>query len=334
MKYGAWECDYFTANQAGYAPVMLMWPDPDNGNWPEAGEIDIIEISTGSTLTSCGQTNLHLDTTVGSSRHLTLPASGNYDLDFTVKHTVRLEWQPTYISVFVDGTQVGTCTDTSYIPTQEAMRWTMQQEFYGVSDSSISSLNADTIITGLRAYTYSGAATTTQPMSTLVDTFGSNDLSTLWANSANATWSSGQVAIPVNTSASGKLGSTNAYNLTGSSIITEITPANGAAYSTDLTLVAGTSYVKMGCEGGNLVANLTQASASSFNGSISYNATSHKYWRIREASGTIYWDTSPDGSTWTNQWSNSYTMAVTALSVDFTASSSSGSSTSTIIAVN
>ena len=334
MKYGAWECDYSTENQAGYAPVMLMWPYPDNSAWPTDGEIDIIEIYTGDTKTSCGQTNLHLDTVVGSSRHLTEPASGNYDLDFTVKHTVRLEWQPTYIAVYVDGTQLCYVTDTSYIPTQESMRWTMQQEFYGVSDGSISSLNADTIITGLRAYTFTGSAATTQPMSSLVDTFSSNDLAALWGNSANATWSTGQVSIPVNTSASGKLGSTNAYNLTGSSLAAEITPANGAAYSTDLTLSAGTSYIKMGCEGGNLVANLTQASADSFDGSIAYNATSHKYWRIREASGTIYWDTSPDGSTWTNRWSTAYTMAVTALTVDFTASSTTGSSTSTIIAVN
>lgn len=33
--------------------------------------------------------------------------------------------------------------------------------------------------------------------------------------------------------------------------------------------------------------------------SIAYNATTHAWVRIREASGTLYWETSPDGITWT-----------------------------------
>ncbi len=34
--------------------------------------------------------------------------------------------------------------------------------------------------------------------------------------------------------------------------------------------------------------------------SASYNSTTHKYFKIRESSGTIYFDTSSDGTTWTN----------------------------------
>ena len=150
-EYGAWEVDFYTQGQAGYAPVLLMWPIPDTGNWPVYGEIDIIEqYATLSTNFSSSQTNLHLDTTAGSSRalHFTLPSTINW----TTQHTARLEWMPSYISVFVDGTQVATTTDTSYIPHSVPMRLTMQQEFYGVSDGSISSLSAYTIVTGLRAY--------------------------------------------------------------------------------------------------------------------------------------------------------------------------------------
>lgn len=38
--------------------------------------------------------------------------------------------------------------------------------------------------------------------------------------------------------------------------------------------------------------------------SFAFNLTTHKYWRIRESSGTIYWDTSTDGLNWTNRASN------------------------------
>lgn len=35
--------------------------------------------------------------------------------------------------------------------------------------------------------------------------------------------------------------------------------------------------------------------------SLDYNATTHAWVRIREASGTLYWETSPDGLTWTSR---------------------------------
>ena len=339
MKYGAWECDYSTQNQAGYAPVLLMWPYPDNGNWPQDGEIDIMEVYTTDNLTTCGQSNFHLSPTVGSSAHLMAPSAttnssaanvtaGSYQLNVTTTHTVRLEWQATYIAVFVDGIQVSKTTDATWIPTELPMRLTMQQEFYGVADSSISSLNANTIITGMRAYVASTAPPANAAMSTLVDNFATNDLSAKWYNSSNATWSAGQVAIAVDTSANGQLGATSAYNLTGSSIITEVVPATGAAYTTNLVLGSGTNSILTGYQGGDLVATLTQNSAVSFTQSISYSPGSHKWWRIREQSGVIFWDAAPDGLAWTNLWSTAYTMNVTGLSPLFQASSTSGSATS------
>jgi len=36
---------------------------------------------------------------------------------------------------------------------------------------------------------------------------------------------------------------------------------------------------------------------------VPFDATAHKLWRLRGASGTAYWETSPDGSTWTTQYS-------------------------------
>lgn len=36
---------------------------------------------------------------------------------------------------------------------------------------------------------------------------------------------------------------------------------------------------------------------------VAYSSTDHRWWRIREVSGTTYFDTSPNGTTWTNRTS-------------------------------
>lgn len=51
--------------------------------------------------------------------------------------------------------------------------------------------------------------------------------------------------------------------------------------------------------------------------SITLSTTTHKWLRIRESSGTTYWDTAPDGVTWTNRWSVANPITLTALQVAF-----------------
>jgi hypothetical protein len=34
---------------------------------------------------------------------------------------------------------------------------------------------------------------------------------------------------------------------------------------------------------------------------IAFDDTAHAWWRIRETGGTVFWDTAPDGLTWTNR---------------------------------
>jgi len=35
--------------------------------------------------------------------------------------------------------------------------------------------------------------------------------------------------------------------------------------------------------------------------SVLYSPVQHRWWRIREASNTLFWETSPDGTAWTTQ---------------------------------
>jgi hypothetical protein len=54
---------------------------------------------------------------------------------------------------------------------------------------------------------------------------------------------------------------------------------------------------------------LVQAGVTTHSTQIAYNATSHSCLRVREQSGELFWDTSPDGNAWTPLWSSTYTMS-------------------------
>ena len=49
----------------------------------------------------------------------------------------------------------------------------------------------------------------------------------------------------------------------------------------------------------------TNPSRSAIRSSISrrFDSEGDRYWQIREQGGSVYWETSPDGCTWTEGWS-------------------------------
>ena len=351
--FGAWEIDYYTQNGAGYWPVLLMWA---NATWPVDGEIDIFEwYNTQPPVATHigGSTNLHLATTANVGNHLGLPntrsnssasnvSAGNYQIDLSHgpnadgTHTVRMEWQETYIAVYVDAVLVESCSDMSWIPNTKSMVLTLQQEFYGTTDSSVPSLNANTVVTGLRAYSYTGAPFTGAPMSNLSDTFAVNDLAALWYNTdPPVTVSGGAASIP-STVNYYQLGSSTAYNLTGSYFQAKISPSTTSGAETDLHLLAGVQIIEMYQLNGTLGATLTQGEAVLTTvGTTTYNATNHAYWKISESGGTLTWAASPDGVTWTTLWTHAYTMEVTKLMALVSVGQASGTGNpTTVTAVN
>lgn len=68
-------------------------------------------------------------------------------------------------------------------------------------------------------------------------------------------------------------------------------------------------------------------------GSVTYNATNHKWLRLRHSSGNVYWDTSADGVNWTNQASAAVAEVIplTALRVQFVTGYSGTESPTTVI---
>jgi len=156
---------------------------------------------------------------------------------------------------------------------------------------------------------------------TFTDDFNVDDLATNWANGLNfgaTTVAGGQMQLPCTLSGSG-IRSTSDYDLTDSYVYAKVEPDIGTPgdfYELDFFVTTpggsgsqATIYfldgsLSFGCDGTS-------------GPSITYDSAAHAYWRIRESGGTIFFDTSPDATTWTNQWSSTYTFDATNLQVGF-----------------
>ena len=161
--------------------------------------------------------------------------------------------------------------------------------------------------------------------STLRDDFNDGSRNTsLWNEYGTVSESGGVLTITGTTGAAayGGYSSINQYDLTSSYVFSRLLdPGNQSIASWQaspvlLTLDASNTlswYVNAG-----LIHAQKQVSGSyaDVKGDVSYDAAVHKWFRIRESGGTIYWDYSTNGKTWTNYTSLANPFAVTALYVD------------------
>lgn len=151
--------------------------------------------------------------------------------------------------------------------------------------------------------------TSTVAVDTLSETFDSGwgNLSYLYGTTANT---GGEAVVTANADGSWSGVETpigDRYSFANSSIFAEITPASlsgGTWAQTSLTLYRPEylSYVRayIYAQASGTTVGLTQLAPgqTTYNQTITYNATSHRWLRLREASGTTYLDVSPDGVTW------------------------------------
>ncbi|MFJ3537055.1 hypothetical protein ACIPQA_16480 [Streptomyces sp. NPDC090109] len=119
------------------------------------------------------------------------------------------------------------------------------------------------------------------------------------------TTAAGRVRIPCTTGYAG-LKSASAYTLAGSRILARAyPPAPGGAASAALSLLVLTSTP--GTDAGWLIDSAQNAMGMYVRDGwgdpgavfLTYSPTDHAWLQLREAGGTLYWETSPDGVAWT-----------------------------------
>ena len=96
--------------------------------------------------------------------------------------------------------------------------------------------------------------------------------------------------------------STQTYQLAGDRVFVEVPIVNAQRGNTVFlmwTSTAKTDGPSMEYERGRLIARRRIASNILDRANIPYVAANHRWWQIREKAGTMYWEVSPDGATWT-----------------------------------
>jgi hypothetical protein len=163
-------------------------------------------------------------------------------------------------------------------------------------------------------------------MNTLKDPFVGANLNTqLWTQftggSATFTYGNGAtVNYPASSTSStdGDLTSVATYDLTGSNAFMQVfsVPANATSADAALTMkIDASNFLRFVKEGSTLFAQKQVATVTATVNSATYNPVTHKWWQIRESGGTIFWDTSTDGETWTNFTTFVNVLTITSITV-------------------
>lgn len=160
-----------------------------------------------------------------------------------------------------------------------------------------------------------------QATGTTASDLGATLVADTWDTSIGAAWEillgapavvSGRLRL-ADPSAFDVLRSVTTYDTTSAWASTEVpartstrteTEANFGYRTTDML-----SRVVWTLTGTSLVARYFVGGVATNVVTLTYDAAAHRYWRLRESGGSYFWDTSPDGATWTQRGTWAYTWA-------------------------
>lgn len=154
---------------------------------------------------------------------------------------------------------------------------------------------------GVPARPYRAPIRPRNKVQTLTDDFTSQDTAKWSGYGGNVTVVSGQLNI-VCTSSYSSLTSADQFTLKDSLVSVEVpqVPNVGTGTTSAYLIYADitTGYrVHMAWQGGQLYTGYTNVGGTN-NTNLTYNATAHAVWRIRESGGQTYWEASSNGTTW------------------------------------
>lgn len=162
------------------------------------------------------------------------------------------------------------------------------------------------------------------PIAYLRDDFQDNTQAAIWTNayvptgSATRAETGGQLVLtpPTSTAGTHNAGyqSSAAYDLTGDQLSLNVATmvSTSAAVTASLYLfyqADPTQWLRIAQLSGTLYFQKTVGGVTTSLATVTWNASTHKYWRIRESAGTIFFDTSSNSTSWTNRASTTVASA-------------------------
>lgn len=115
-------------------------------------------------------------------------------------------------------------------------------------------------------------------------------------------------------------GSSTVWDATSSSIYAQVTPVaygNGGTRTTMKISLDASNSVAMRLQGGTFVQTLQTTGTTVTTTLATYDAHAHRWWRLRESSGSWNCETSSDGLTWTTLLTTAYTWSAAAVTFGF-----------------
>lgn len=107
-RYGGWEITWYVDPGPGYGPAILLWPN--SANWPDDGEVDIVELPKG---VIGGVGTMHTTLHIGKGNKTT---GKTLKGDWTKPHVSACIWEAGFFKFYMDGELYWTCTDLSFQP--------------------------------------------------------------------------------------------------------------------------------------------------------------------------------------------------------------------------
>lgn len=147
-------------------------------------------------------------------------------------------------------------------------------------------------------------------LSTLVDNFNDNSISAQWGDSyGGVTETGGRARVPLVAGAYAGYQTGRAWTLAGATVYLKTPTLPAVSTGTDVGVhfmvtsnVDGTAIgFKINRVTGMLRMQSNVAYYDAAAVEIAYSAVTHLWLRLREDGTNVYWDTSPDGTTWTNR---------------------------------
>mgnify|MGYP003604011014 CR=1 FL=1 len=150
------------------------------------------------------------------------------------------------------------------------------------------------------------------------DNFNSNSLAA-WTVTSGTTASGGQLRIPHSLSYSAAE-VTAKYNMADARFVAHlINPETASPYETYMYVSLDAQNLAVMILSGSMIARVVNAGVTT-QVSLGAYSTSRQWWQIREAAGIFYFETSPDGITWTTLGQAAHSWAPSACTLYFNAS--------------